>query len=282
MILIDGREVQFKVFPNGETHVVAESIFDNVSKPQQVHFKYENDSDLIKLMLVKRHLDQSKILNLNPILVIYYMPYSRMDRSENGSVFTLKYVSEFINNLNFRKVFVIEPHSDVTCALLNNSEPYFVNFDLLPKVTEMVGFNPADDYLFFPDAGAQKRYAKLNGYKQLVGFKHRDFATGQIKSLEVVGSISGGVGKVIIVDDLSSYGGTFMFSAKKLKDLGFREVYLLVAHSENSIFKKELLKTDLIDKMFTTDTILTDHKANWFTTMFKGKIEVFPIKELII
>lgn len=281
MILIDGREVQFKTFPNGETHVVAESIFDNVSVPQQIHFKYENDSDLIKLMLVKRHMDQSRYL-VNPILVIYYMPYSRMDRSEGGSVFTLKYVADFINSLDFRRVFVIEPHSDVTCALLNNSEPYNINFDLLPKVEEMVGFNPADDYLFFPDAGAQKRYAKLNGYKQLVGFKHRDFATGEIKSLEVVGTLTGGVGKVIIVDDLSSYGGTFMFSAKKLRDLGFNQVYLLVAHAENSIFKKELLKTDLIDKMFTTDTILTDHKANWFTTMFKGKLEVFNTKEFIV
>lgn len=280
MILIDGREVQFETFPNGETLVVAESIFDNVSVPQQIQFKYESDADLIKLMLVKRHLDQSKFI-VSPVLVIYYMPYSRMDRSENGSVFTLKYVADFINCLGFRKVFVIEPHSDVTCAVVNNSEPYYVNFDLLPKVEEMVGFNPADDYLFFPDAGAQKRYAKLNGYKQLVGFKHRDFATGEIKSLEVVGKLSGGIEKVIIVDDLSSYGGTFVHSATKLREMGFTKIYLLVAHAENSIFKKELLKGDLIDKAFTTDTILTDHKQNWVTTMFKGKLGVFPIRELI-
>lgn len=279
MILIDGREIEFMKFPNGETKLIEDVIIGYVSIPQNVHFKYESDESLIQLMLVKRYLDS--LGYPSPTLTIYYMPYSRMDRSENQSAFTLKYVADFINGLGFRNVSVIEPHSDVTPALLNNCNSVYINFNLLPLVEASVEFDPSKDFLFFPDAGAQKRYSKLNGYKQLVGFKHRDFATGKIKSLEVVGA-TGDTGKVIIVDDLSSYGGTFIASAEKLRKLGFNEIYLLVAHAENSIFKGTLFSSGLIDKIFTTNSILSEHKHNWSTALFKNKLHVFNIKDFIL
>lgn len=271
MIILNDQKVEFETFPNGETKLVEDSIkcyaeyFNNF-----ISFKYGNDSDLIKLMLVKQYLDDIEEF---AELTIYYMPYSRMDRSENGSAFTLKYIADFINKLNFEKVKVVEPHSDVTPALLNKVEPIYINFDLLPKVMEEVGFDKDNDYLFFPDSGAQKRYHSLKGYKQLVGYKHRDFETGEIKSLEVVGEIPEKPNKIIIVDDLSSYGGTFLHSGLKLKELGFKEVYLLVAHCENSIFKGKLLKEDSpITKIFTTDTILT---------LGTNKIKTYKIEELL-
>ncbi|QOT01233.1 ribose-phosphate pyrophosphokinase [Brevibacterium sp. JNUCC-42] len=239
-----------------------------------VTFKYESDSDLIKLMFVKRYLDD---INTEVDLVIYYMPYSRMDRSEGLSVFTLKYVSEFMNSLSFKNVTVVEPHFDVTPALLNKSYAIYPTIDMINEVMSTVGFNKHKDYLFFPDAGAQKRYGKVEGYQQLVGFKKRDFQTGQIKGLQVVGEtekINGS--KIIIVDDLCSYGGTFIMSSEKLKELGASEIFLLVGHCENSIFKGKVFESDLIDKVFTTDTILTD-EMNWENQKYKNKLHVFTI-----
>lgn len=44
-----------------------------------------------------------------------------MDRVKNpDEVFTLKYFCEFINDLKFDVVYVNDPHSDVSMALLNN------------------------------------------------------------------------------------------------------------------------------------------------------------------
>ncbi|TPG68586.1 ribose-phosphate pyrophosphokinase [Brevibacillus laterosporus] len=276
MIKLNDKAITFTNFPNGETKVDGEQIraFMHTAEINVVTFKFENDSDLIKLMFVKRYLDE---LNTDADLVIYYMPYSRMDRSEGLSVFTLKYVSEFMNSLSFNNVTVVEPHSDVTPALLNKSYAIYPTIDMINEVINTVGFNKHKDYLFFPDAGAQKRYGRVEGYQQLVGFKKRDFQTGQIKGLQVVGETEKVNGtKIIIVDDLCSYGGTFIMSSEKLKELGASEIFLIVGHCENSIFKGKVFESGLIDKVFTTDTILTD-EMNWENQKYKNKLHVFTI-----
>lgn len=302
MILLNGRIIEVNRFPNGELRIEdverkcyryrAESIdsrepiseYDNI-----ITLKYESDLDFINLYFVKRHLDD---MGYKSILTITYMPYSRMDRVPQSTfenivlwkdtAFTLKYISELINNLNFENVFILEPHSDVTLALINRSKAIYPTKDYLRRVTEEVSFNDKTDFLFFPDAGAQKRYSDLRGYNYLVGFKKRDFMTGNIVSFEVLnnGNVDGG--KVIIIDDLCSRGGTFVESAKKLREIGFKEVYLFVTHCENSIFeggiyhKSEdglLNSSGIINKIFTTDSILSKEDPT-------GLIKIFETKDI--
>lgn len=253
MISLNGEPLEFKTFPNGETLVKGEQILSFADDSNIVCFKYENDGDLIKLMFVKNFLDDHQY---KADLIIYYMPYSRMDRVEGSSVFTLKYIANFINAMDFEKVMLIEPHSDVSLALINKSRAKYPSVELLDQVILETKFNPDEDYLFFPDAGAQKRYSKVKGFKQLVGFKVRDFQSGQIQKLDVVGSIEKPGFKVIIVDDLCSYGGTFLLSAERLREAGASEVYLLVSHCEKSVFQGKIPQSNLLNRVFTTDTIL--------------------------
>ncbi|WP_406590276.1 ribose-phosphate pyrophosphokinase [Bacillus atrophaeus] len=271
MILLNGKTVNFKTFPNGELLLKKEEV---VSKSKNhISFKYESDGDLIKLLILKNFLKQEVDLT------IYYMPYSRMDRSEDGSPFTLKYIADFINSLGFTSVEIIEPHSDVTPALINNSCSNYINFNLIHKVIGETRFNSENDYLFYPDAGAAKRYSNMK-FPHLVGHKQRDFHTGEIKSLELVGCIPEKTFKAIIIDDLSSYGGTFIKSAEKLREAGASEVYLLVAHAENSIFEGDLFKTNLIDKVFTTDSLLTKQN-DWQNKKHEERLKVYKIEEEI-
>lgn len=268
MIWLNGIQLEFETFPNGETKVNGELIQTALLKQlidemYIMQFKYEKDSDLIQLMFVKRHLDS--ITHNKSQLEIHYMPYSRMDRVEGYSVFTLKYMAEFINSLNFDNVIVFEPHSDVTTALLNNCHDYYLTSNILKKVVEQIGFDKDKDYLFFPDATAQKRYGKIKGFKQMVGFKKRDFETGKIEGLMVVGDVAPQKKgyKVIIVDDLCSYGGTFLLGAKKLKERGAGDVHLIVGHCEDSIYKGNLLdakygEEELITSVHTTDSIIQE------------------------
>lgn len=275
MISIGSKEIEFKTFPNGETLLAHDSeIFLHSGVIRRILFKYESDADLIKLMLLKDYLDEMNI-SCNG-LSIAYMPYSRMDRSENGSPFTLRYVANFINRLNFQNVTIIEPHSDVTCALVHKSKARYVNFDLVEKVKKEINFNDNTDFLVFPDAGASKRYSKMKAKNVLVGHKNRDFETGQIKSLQLVGEGYNGE-KAIIVDDLSSYGGTFVHTAKALRERGFEEVYLLVAHAENSIFKGELFNH--VDKVFTTDSILTAQN-DWANKKFEPQLKIYQLNSI--
>lgn len=256
MIILNGKKIDFDQFPNGET-VVDPAIHLQVKKHNKILFKYENDQDLLRLIFVKRHLDGLRSLSCS--LIIPYMPYSRQDRAEGTCVFTLKYVCELINSLCFTSVIINEPHSDVTPALLNNCIAKYPTAALLSAIVDEVGFNKEKDYLFYPDAGAQKRYSSKNpGYNEIVGFKKRDFATGRIESLQIVGTDSLLGSKVIIVDDLCSKGGTFILSAKKLKELGADQIYLVVAHCEETIFEGEIFSSpQLITKVFTTDSIIS-------------------------
>jgi len=260
MIKLNGTILTFTKFPNGETKVNGNEIYNLLSEQpsmeNHVEFKYETDEDLIKLMFVKRHIDY--FVKLDTILTISYMPYSRQDRVEGNSVFTLKYVADFINSLDFTGITILEPHSDVTMALVNYSQALYPTIHLLQEVMREIKFDRAVDYIFYPDAGAYKRYSKMNntGCKTLVGFKDRDFATGRIKSLQVVGDVSSTPFKVLIVDDLCSKGGTFALASDKLKELGATDVYLLVTHCEHAIFDGMLPFTGAITKVFTTDSII--------------------------
>lgn len=266
MILLNEEPLDFQTFPNGETLVNGEQILMLAGDSNTIGLKYENDGDLIKLMFVKRFLEDHRY---QASLTIYYMPYSRMDRVEGSSVFTLKHVTSFINGMNFEDVTLIEPHSDVSLALIDRSRAKYPTVELLERVVRETGFHPEEDYLFFPDAGAQKRYGKLKGFKQLVGFKARDFQTGQIQKLDVVGNIDKPGFKVIIVDDLCSYGGTFLLSAERLREVGAAAVFLLVGHCEKSIFQGKMLQSGLVDRVFTTDTILDPTDA--------ANIQIYPI-----
>lgn len=272
MIIVNGEKLSFKKYPNRETMVdgnhlrrLAEisQMFDGTAR---VILKYESDEDLIHLMFVKSFLTG---LDVEASLHIAYMPYSRMDRVEGDSAFTLRYVTDFINSLFFSKVVVVEPHSDVTMALLDRSKSIYPSLDMLNEVMREIKFDRSSDYLFFPDQGAQKRYGKKrDDCRQLVGFKERDFSTGTISKLQLVGTVEPGIRlvgaeqkpnfKAIIVDDLCSYGNTFIRSAEVLREAGATEVYLLVTHAEDSIFKGNLFTCGLIDKVFTTNTLLTE------------------------
>ena len=110
--------------------------------------------------------------------------------------------------------------------------------------------------LFYPDEGAMKRYSGMIDRPFCFGIKNRDWQTGKIKDLMVSGEIDSiKDASVLIVDDISSRGGTFYHSALKLKELGAKELYLYVTHAENTILEGNILKGDLFKKVYTTESI---------------------------
>lgn len=235
MLSLNKQPISRFSFPNNET---------GINLPKDTHgynnitMFYESDQDLFDLILLTRHIHENEP-EANIELTISYMPYSRMDRANSDYIFSLKYVCDLINWLDFDKVYVVEPHSDVTCALLNRSKPIWVVEILLEEVFEAIKFDTACDYLVFPDAGAQKRYEKIGDYNALVGVKERDFATGNIEGYHMVTVEGAGLfrgRKALIIDDLCSGGRTFIEAAKELNDLKFDEVHLLVAHVEPNIY----------------------------------------------
>lgn len=254
MIFLNDKEIEVKKFPNGESLINSQEL--NIKEwANTIKLKFESDNDITHLIFLKEHLDES---NIKCNLIIPYMPYSRMDRTEGFTVFTLKHLCRLINNLNFEEVSIYEPHSDVCVALLDRVKVINMSAILAKNLLEKVDDKKDSVYLVYPDAGAAKRYGKQIEYEKiLTANKERDFKTGSINKLEINGAVESKNFKAIIVDDLCSKGGTFILTAKKLKEMGATEIYLVVTHCEDTIFDGEILKTDLITKVFTTNSILS-------------------------
>lgn len=253
MIYLNGEIVEIKKFPNGEALINSKS-FNLKDNTNEIKVKFENDEDITHLIFLKGHLDE---LRLKCDLVIPYMPYSRMDRTEGMTVFTLKHLCRVINNLNFESVTIYEPHSEVSTALLDRIKVVDMSKDLAKELLDEMNNGKEDLYLVYPDAGAAKRYSKQISYdKILTASKERDFKTGLIKNLQINGEVKAKSFKAIIIDDLCSKGGTFILTSSKLKEMGAKEIYLVVTHCENTIFEGDILKTDLITKVYTTNSIL--------------------------
>lgn len=276
MILINGQEVTINKFPD-ETLRLNPNVEFILNQTATICWHFESNEEMIAVMFLANHVRRIGADRVN--LVMPYIPNARQDRVKNDTdVFTLKYFAEFINNLHFNKVVVLDPHSSVSEALINNIEvespkPY------IEKVIEEIKKEINDETLiaFYPDEGAMKRYSGMLDMPYAFGIKKRNWETGKIEGLDVAGAkdlIKDS--NIIIVDDISSRGGTFYFSAKKLKELGAKNVYLYISHCEKTIFDGEIFKSNLIKKVFTTNSIFTDKVKEYADSLdLSDKIQVF-------
>ncbi len=193
------------------------------------------------------------------VLLMPYIPYSRMDREIDDQIFSLKYFADVLNDMKFDKVIVADPHSKVSYDLIKNLEE--VNIENL--ITNEVLSKINVDFIMFPDKGAKEKYTQkyLNlcaEYKIVYGEKKRDFKNrGKIKEYSIIADDMDLKGKsVLIIDDLCSFGNTFKYASFSLKTQGVDKIYLFVTHTENTVFQGELLDFSDIEKVFTTNSII--------------------------
>ena len=238
MIKINDIEIGFDKFPNGEI-LVDTKILNSVERGCRIDFKWEKDEDILHFYFVLGHLQDREIDNKQ--IYIYYMPYSRMDRQQNGSCFTLSHVIGSLNYLTrtLDDCYIVEPHSDKTLELLDNSQRINAITPLMQKICSIENI----DVICYPDKGAKARFCDDKVELPVVYCeKVRDFDTGEIKGLELKSDIDLNGKNVLILDDLCSKGGTFYYTAKKLKENGVKDVFLGVCHMEKTVTKGYLLE----------------------------------------
>lgn len=268
MIYVNDKAVTPEHFPDGSLRLKYEKPTNN----QLVYIKwlYESDAELFTLICLKKHLGEAELL-------LPYVPHARMDRVKNpDEVFTLKYFCQIINDLHFDHVVVLDPHSNVTSALLDrvrvvSSEPY-VN----QAVNEME--DKENLVLFTPDEGAMKRYSDyevFKNYPSTFGIKNRDWKTGKILSYDILHPEVVKDKDVLIIDDICSFGGTFYHAAQVLKAAGARSVSLFVTHMEKSVFNGDMYEEDVMKNIFTTDSLFNEKK---WKTHYGKDIRVFETK----
>lgn len=255
----DRSEIKFKIskFPDGQQTV---DILEPLSECDvKLMARLTSFTDLELIICANAALK-----GLGTLQVHLYVPYflgARSDRKfmDGGSNYLKDVICPIINAQKFRTVLVLDPHSDVLEACLDNFEK--VNNHLVVKyaLANISLKNSNIDYikLVSPDAGALKKVysaAEHFGIEHvIVASKHRDLKTGKITHTDVPNIEQNDNVAYLIVDDICDGGRTFTEIAKVIKskrpDLS---IYLAVTHGIFSAGFDELNK--YFDMIYTTNS----------------------------
>ena len=268
---LENSDIKYKVskFPDGQQAITLDLENTNFeSEPQSVTIKSRLNSFLdLELIVcanqalielgVKHHSFKLKEISL-------YVPYflgARSDRKFlNGQSNYLKTViTPIINLQKFSRVTILDPHSDVLEACINNFQKITnVSFakdaisDINGKIT-----------LVSPDAGALKKIYDVATAVEctdvIVANKLRDLKTGKIIRTEVPNlDHEPGSKTFVIVDDICDGGRTFVEIAKAIRDVRDKEIfndkiYLVVTHGIFTAGFEELEKW--FTGVYTTNSV---------------------------
>lgn len=279
-----GNELDYKyfLFSGGEVSVKLNA--DNLkffleTTEYKLIARLHNSNDVITLAMIKNALFNIKKLPIHA--TIPYLPYGRQDRvCDKGESSSLKVFCGLINYLDFDSVTIIDPHSDVSAALLNNVK-VISRLDIFHNSwMELKNRVFAGGVFLAPDAGSNKKVSELAAYFNHKEFyradKLRDLSNGNIKETIVYCDDFHGQ-DVIIADDLCDGGRSFIELAKVLKTKNCGKVVLYVTHG---IFSKgfDVCYEGGIDEIWTTDC---------FSENFQGylptapKLNIFNIEKLL-
>ena len=270
MIKVNDKDLDMILFPDGTpllrlpvTEYFQTMPINNVlkdlsatDKPVIITWKYDSDAEFLRVNYIVNHLRSKGIQHIH--LYMPYIPNARFDRvKKEDEIFTLKYFANLINDMNFDSVTALDPHSYVSEALIDNLkviEPTDYIFKVLSDIPDHDNL-----MLYFPDEGAMKRYSHMTEKFHLpfaFGIKKRDWRNGNIIGIEIAGLTEDITDKqVLIVDDICSKGGTFYYAAKALKEINAGDIYLYISHCENAILEGNLINSNLVKTIFTTDSI---------------------------
>lgn len=256
-----GFEYEMFKFPVGEMQVriTSWSKYEESMQTRNPCFKvdirwdFERTEELVELLLI---VDALKNLRLNvEDLIISYVPFGRQDRvAVLGESFSLRVFTDLINSIGAERVWIDDPHSDVTPALIKNcmiTEQWQI-FEKMLRFNDMRKF-----YLVSPDGGALKKIYKLAQAVMCLGViecsKQRNVRDGNITGVTVNLPASLTNEDLYIVDDICDGGRTFTEIAKAIKkDPTFTgKIYLMVTHG---FFTKGLeVFNGLIDGIYTKE-----------------------------
>lgn len=268
LIYPEQSDIVFKtmIFPDGQPHIkldVESTVPLDKQVPLRILTRINNPGDLLMVLLVKNTLDYLEFTHVE--LHISYLLAARMDRIMlDGEPFSLKVVAGMINQGNFKKVKIFDPHSEVSTALIDRayaiSNHEFVK-DALDDYFKR--YRQTDFCLVSPDAGALKKIHKLAQYLDIDHvvecMKERDLKTGALTNFKTTTESLENL-TCFIIDDICDGGGTFAGTAKMLREKGAAKIVLVVSHG---IFSKGTAIAD-IDEIYTTDSYRQVELVHYF------------------
>ena len=179
-----GKSIAFEqfTFSGGEPHLVIKEPLSETDT-LMITCRVRSFNDFGAMLLAADAVRRFGIKHLE--LFIPYFPAARQDRvMVPGEPLSVKVYADPVNAVGFDRVYVFDPHSEVTPAVLNRCQ-VINNHGLVKKATAGLG----DFILVSPDGGALKKIYKvseaLGGIPVVECSKKRDVKTGKLSDFTV-------------------------------------------------------------------------------------------------
>ena len=244
-------------FSGGELHIKLNNNIDygNVEKVVITN-RVTSSDDLMEILFAVDALRYKGVKAFD--LIMPYIPYARQDRKAvEGESFTLKVFAKTLNSVGFDNVYVLDSHSDVAVALIDNCVN-IPNTDYVQQaILNIKTITRRELNIVSPDSGANKKVNKL--YDTVKSFvkdvvkcdKIRNVNTGELSDFTVFADDLQGI-DCLIVDDICDGGRTFVGVAQALKAKNCGKVFLFVSHGIFSYGYDNLLR--YVDGIYTTNS----------------------------
>ena len=269
----DESSLKYKIskFPDGQQSITLSGDlrgnFSFLAEEVTIKSRLSTFTDLEVIICATQALREAGVVKIN-----LYIPYcigGRSDRKfrEGTSNYIKTVIAPVLNLQNYASVTVLDPHSDVLEACINNFKKEdnikLVKF-ALPQIDNT---NEAREktVIISPDAGALKKIynvaEEFEISKIVIAAKHRDVKTGNITHTEVPDLNKYRTdSNFVIIDDICDGGRTFIEIAKVIKahvwphDEYFKgKIYLIVTHGIFSAGYAQL--GEYFDWIYTTNSI---------------------------
>ena len=230
-------------FPGGERGLrcnirsKCKSLFARINTPKQ----------LMDLLLAANALKNMGVLP--ETLELGYFPYARQDRITcEGEALSVQVIADLIDNLGFREVKVLDPHSNVLAACFKKTRFVAIPATYYCKnYLDQIRFRPNTTFaLMAPDAGAVNRVlevSKIVPATVIFGSKKRDSKDGKLSGFQIINPEElANVTDLAIVDDICDGGGTFIGIADMIRNINPNiRMHLWVTHGIFSGKASEIL-----------------------------------------
>ena len=245
------------------------------------------NTNLMELFLIIDTLKTAGVEEIN--LIIPYFGYARQDKQHlPGECLSMSMISKIFKGLGVNKIMTCDIHNaDVLDDMSLVVEDISTLKVLAKKIYKDLGLNAETEKDFViasPDQGgvfraelfAKNFFVDSDNYSFVSVKKERELSKVHYsQAVELYGEINRP--KLILIDDISTSGGTIFNAIELIKANNIEEIYTVIVHADFASGVIEKFENSEIKKLYTTNTIEKPlDRLEYF-----DKVKVFDIAESI-
>lgn len=241
-------KISFEMFPDGEIGV---QVLENVRGRDVFVVQspaFHPNRFLMELLILVDALKRASAKSI--VAVMPYYPYARQDRKEKGRVpITARLVANLLERAGVTRLLTMDLHTEQIQGFFDIPVDHLYARPSLVEVLRKQRFKEA--VVVSPDVGSNKMARKFAEDLNLeIAIVDKRRINGRdVESNALIGDVEGKV--AILVDDISSTGGTLEMAAKVCRKAGATGVVAVITHA--LLLGGPSLKG--VDEIFATNSV---------------------------